>query len=76
MYIYIYIYIYIPLTYLFHNVKSEPLIHLTRVNLKKNEQYPSCKLSFIWGKMRTAAQATAHQTALRNCCLEGRLVCL
>ena len=26
----------------------------------------SCKLNFIWGKMRTAAQETAPQIALRN----------
>ena len=52
------------------------LITLTCVNLKKNEQYQSCTLSFIWSKMRTAAQATVPQTALRNCCLEGKLVCL
>ena len=27
----------------------------------------SCVLSFIWGKMKTAAQETAPQIALRNC---------
>ena len=35
--------------------------------LKKNAQHESCELSFIWGKMRTAAQETAFQIALRNC---------
>ena len=59
---------YIPLTYLFHNVKSEPLNHLNLCQLKKNAQYKICKLSFIWGKMRTAAQVTSPQIALRNCC--------
>ena len=33
------------------------------VNLKKKAQCESCKLSFIWGKMRTAAQDTAPQIA-------------
>ena len=33
----------------------------------KNVQHESCKLSFTWGKMRSAAQETAPQIALRNC---------
>ena len=37
---------------------------------EKNAQRESCKLSFIWGKMRTIAQETAFQIALRNCSKE------
>ena len=40
------------------------------VNLK-NAQHESCKLSFIWGKMRTAAWETAPQITLRNCSKEA-----
>ena len=35
-------------------------------------QCESCKLSFIWGKMRTAALETVFQIALRNCSEEAR----
>ena len=35
-------------------------------------QRESCELSFIWGKIRTAAQETALQIALRNCSQEAR----
>ena len=35
--------------------------------LKKDVQLESCKLSFTWGKMRTAAQEAASQIALRDC---------
>ena len=35
--------------------------------LKKDVQLGSCELSFIWGKMRTAAQEAASQIALRDC---------
>ena len=35
--------------------------------LKKDVQLESCELSFIWGKMRTAAQETASQIALGDC---------
>ena len=38
--------------------------------LKKNTQCESCELSFIWDKMRTLAQETASQIALRNCSKE------
>ena len=34
---------------------------------KKDVQLESCKLSFIWGKMRTATQEAASQIALREC---------
>ena len=34
---------------------------------KKDAQPESRELSFIWSKMRTAAQERAPQTALRNC---------
>ena len=40
---------------------------LFQCQLKKNVQLESCELSFIWGKMRTAAQETASQVALRDC---------
>ena len=35
--------------------------------LKKDVQCKSSELNFIWGKVRTAAQETAAQIALRNC---------
>ena len=35
--------------------------------LKKDVQVESCELSFIWGKMRTAALEAASQIALRDC---------
>ena len=37
----------------------------------KNAQPKCCNLSFIWGKVRTAAQNTAPQIALRNCSKEA-----
>ena len=37
---------------------------------KKNVQCENCTLNFIWGKMRTIAQETAFQIALRNCSKE------
>ena len=40
---------------------------LACVDLKNNAQHESCELSFICGKMRTTAQETAAQIALRNC---------
>ena len=33
---------------------------------KKDAQLESCELSFIWGKMRTAAQEAASQIALKD----------
>ena len=39
--------------------------------LLKNAQHESCKLSFIWGNMRTVVQETAFKIALRNCWGEG-----
>ena len=36
---------------------------------KKDAQLESCELSFIWGKMRTAAPEAACQRALRDCSL-------
>ena len=41
------------------------------VSFKKMHEVKSPKLSFIWGKMRTVAQETAPQTALRNCSKEA-----
>jgi len=38
----------------------------------KNAQGGNCNLSFIWGKMRTAAWETAPQIALRNSSKETR----
>ena len=35
--------------------------------LKKDVQLESCELSYIWGKMRTAAWEAASQIALRDC---------
>ena len=40
---------------------------LFQCQLKKDVQLESCELSFIWGKMRTAAWETASQVALREC---------
>ena len=34
---------------------------------EKDAQLESLELSFIWGKMRTAAQEAASQRALRDC---------
>ena len=34
---------------------------------KKDVQIESCEWSFIWGKLRTAAQEAASQIALRDC---------
>ena len=39
----------------------------TPLSTKKDVQLESCELSFIWGKMRTAAQEGASQIALRDC---------
>ena len=41
------------------------------VNLKINAQCESLKLSFLGGTMKTAAQETVPQRALRNCSKEG-----
>ena len=35
--------------------------------LKKDVQLENCELSFIWGKIRTAAWEAASQIALRDC---------
>ena len=34
---------------------------------KKDVQLESCELSFIWGKMKTAALKAESQIALRDC---------
>ena len=39
---------------------------------KQNPKPESCKLRFIWGRMRTTALETASQIALRNCSKEAR----
>ena len=39
---------------------------------KKNAQYESCELSFIWGKMGTVTQEIAPKIALRNCNMRER----
>ena len=38
--------------------------------LLKNARHENCELYFIWGKMKTLAQETAFQIALRNCSKE------
>ena len=43
---------------------------LSLSDLNKKAQSESCKLNFIWGKMRTAAQETAFQIALKYCSKE------
>ena len=40
------------------------------MSTKKSAQREGYKLSFIWGNVRTAAQGTAPQIALRNCSKE------
>ena len=42
------------------------------VDGKKKAQPESCEIHFIWGQMRTIAQETACQIALRNCSIEVR----
>ena len=46
------------------------------LSTKNDAQLGSCKLSFIWGKMRTAAWEAALQTALRDCSKEAVCVCV
>ena len=41
------------------------LLWISVLTKKKDVQLESCELSFIWGKMRTAAQEAASQIALR-----------
>lgn len=38
---------------------------------KKDAKGESCKLTFVWVKMRTAAQETGPQIALRGCSEEA-----
>ena len=40
------------------------------VSTKNNVQHESCKLSSIWGKMKTMARETAFPIVLRNCSKE------
>ena len=47
--------------YLLKNTTAEMLL------TKKSVQHESCKLSFVWGKVRTVARERAPQIALRNC---------
>ena len=47
------------------------LAHLWALSTKKEAQCESYELSFIRGKMRTAAQETAPQKALRDCSKEA-----
>ena len=37
------------------------------MSTKKDAQLESYELSFIWGKMRTAAREAASQRALKDC---------
>ena len=48
------------------------------VDLKKSVQCENCELSFTGGKMRTAAQETAPQSAPRACSKEeeGKVMCV
>ena len=41
--------------------------YMFMVSTRKDVQLESCDLSFIWGKIRTAAQEAAPQIALRDC---------
>ena len=48
--------------------KEPNLVYTTcTLSTKKDVQLENCELSFIWGKMRTAAQEAAFQIALRDC---------
>ena len=49
------------------SAKAETQRQASTGKKKKNAQRESCELSFIGGKMRTIAQETAFQIALRNC---------
>ena len=70
------------------SLPQDPGLLINLLLTKKDVQLESCELSFIWGKMRTAAWEAASQIALRDCskvavgegqyilCLgEGRLQC-
>ena len=46
---------------------SHPTSETRHCQLKKNTHCESCELGLIWGKVRTIAQETAPQIALRNC---------
>ena len=46
-----------------------PFKGLVQLSLK-NARHENCELHFIWGKMKTLAQETAFQIALRNCSKE------
>ena len=39
---------------------------VTHVDIKKISQGDSCKLGFVWGKVRTVSWEAAPQRALRN----------
>ena len=48
-------------------IKETPRrIFTSYVSPKRDAQLESCELSFIWGKMRTAAWETAPQIALKD----------
>ena len=49
---------------------SRPTSETRHCQLKKNTHCESCELRLIWGKVRTIAQETAPQIALRNCSKE------
>ena len=48
-----------------------PDIIMFNLSTRKDEQFESCELSFIWGKMRTAAREAPSQRALRDCSKAG-----
>ena len=55
------------------------LVSVPSVNLKQKKKHSVRVASFIWYNMRTAAQGTAPQIALRNCPEEAggeRSVCV
>ena len=54
--------------YLFKVLRVSKGIKICRP--KNNAQHENCELRFIWGKMRTVAQETEPQIALRNCSKE------
>ena len=52
-------------------LRSPVLIRSVTWEVKKKNAYcENCKVSFIWGKMKTAVCETAPQIALRNCSKE------
>ena len=57
--------------YISPSLSLSVLVLLLSCRFEKKKNYTMCEFSFIWGQMRTAAQETAPQIALRNCFTEA-----